>query len=324
MGVYKAAVVPILILFLVTGLIGHNTGRLREIPVVGEPWDDFTTDVIYGVYEVTGIYLGAVGTISEKTLDYIPLNTGDIDLGSVTQSQDSYVYPYWSYTAFPREKLPEILNSSVVQNFVDSVIEEAENRVNRAGVPRDQYLLYLRGTAYEVMVERVKYCAGGPTKDPRYVVTHCGDCDDWHVVAYAIISKINREHGIKARYFLTLTYDHGFLTVYYPDEKKWEIYDWFPPIGYLKTKTSDGEIDEYIELNTWYCTQYLGVRKEKCAVRIRRFGKYSSLSAFYAREGEGGIVYLFELPELRYVSTDELMALDGNPITKHLNSEGNS
>ncbi len=37
-----------------------------------------------------------------------------------------------------------------------------------------------------------------------------------------------------------MTMDHAFLVVYYPNEKKWEIYDWFPPIGYLNAKTSRG------------------------------------------------------------------------------------
>ncbi|MCD6372641.1 MAG: hypothetical protein J7L37_03735 [Thermococcus sp.] len=317
MGVYKAAAIPIIVLFFVASLAGHNTGRLREIPVVGGPWDDLTTGIINAVYETTGIYLGMVGTIDKTVSSKLPTYTSDEYIARVQNS--SYVYPYWSYTAFPREELPEILESDVVSEFVSSVIDEARRRVDKARVPRDQYVLYLRGTAYEVMVERVKYCAGGPTKDPRYVVTHCGDCDDWHVVAYAIISRINEEYGISARYFLTLTMDHGFLTVYYPDENKWEIYDWFPPIGYLNAKTSQGEISDYIDLDGHHCTLYLGLEKEKCAVRIRRFPKYSSLSAFYARNGEGGIAYLFEFPELRYVSMDELFALDGNPITKHLN-----
>lgn len=320
MGVYKAAVVPVLILFLLTGLIGHNTGRLREIPVVGGPWDDLTTEIINGVYEATGIYLGAVGTLSEETLDYIPTDARDDYLNDVTQSRNPYIYPYWSYTAFPREELPEILNSSVVQKFVDDVISEAERRVEAKHVPRNLYLLYLRGTAYEVMVERAKYCAGGPTKDPRYVVTHCGDCDDWHVVAYAIISKINLEHGVRARYFLTLTYDHGFLTVYYPDDKKWEIYDWFPDIGVI---TSKGIFQKYVYLDG-YCPRRMNIPKSQCAVEIRRFPKYSSLAAFYASHGEGGIQYLFELPSLKYVEYEEIPGISDNPMLKHLNSGENS
>ncbi|QDA31952.1 hypothetical protein FH039_10490 [Thermococcus indicus] len=317
MGVYRAAAVPIIILFLTVSLVGHNTGRLREIPIVGEPWDGLTTGMINAVYETIGIYLGMVGTVDESVSSKLPFYSSDKYIARVHNS--SYVYPYWSYTAFPREKLPEILKSKAVQDFVNSVITEAQSRLDGKDIPPDQFLPYLRGTAYEAMVERVKYCAGGPTKDPRYVVTRCGDCDDWHVVAYAIISKINEEHGINADYFLAVTLDHAFLVVYYPDEKKWEIYDWFPPIGYLDAKTSKGEVKEYIELNRWYCTQYLGVEKQKCVVKIRRFSKYSSLSAFYARNGAGGIRYLFEFPELRYVSPDDLLALDGNPIIKHLN-----
>ncbi len=161
MGVYKAAVVPILILFLMTGLIGHNTGRLREIPVVGGPWDDLTTEMINGVYDVTGIYLGAVGAFDQSFSEHIPLQTVDMDLN---KPDDSYRYPYWRYTAFPRGQLPEILNSSVVQKFVDGVISEAEIRVEAKHVPDNLYLPYLRGTAYEVMVERAKYCAGGPQR----------------------------------------------------------------------------------------------------------------------------------------------------------------
>ncbi len=84
-------------------------------------------------------------------------------------------------------------------------------------------------------------------------------------------------------------------------------------------KRVEGEVSKYIELNKWYCTSYLGVTKNKCVVRIRRFSTYSSLAAFYARNGEGGIHYLLEFPELKYVSPDDLLALDGNPITKHLN-----
>jgi len=317
MGVYRAAAVPIIALFLITSVVGHNTGRLREVPIVGGPWDGLTTEIINVVYETTGIYLGMVGTVDKSVSTKLPVYTSDEYLVRVQNS--SYVYPYWSYTAFPRDELPEILESKPVQNFVSSVIDEAKGRVDKEKVPPDQYLLYLRGTAYEVMVERVKYCAGGPTKDPRYVVTHCGDCDDWHVIAYAIISKINEEYGVKARYFLTMTIDHAFLTVYYPDEKKWELYDWFPPVGYLNTITERGRFKGYIELDGWHCIQYIGVEKEKCAVRIRRFPKYSSLSAFYARNGESGIQYLFEFPELKYTSPDELLSIDGNPITKHLN-----
>ncbi|WP_457751543.1 hypothetical protein [Thermococcus sp.] len=193
MGVYRAAAIPIIVLFIVASLVGHNTGRLREIPVVGGAWDGLTTDMINAVYETIGIYLGMIGTVDKSVSSKLPAYTSDEYIARVQNS--SYVYPYWSYTAFPRDKLPQILQSRVVQKFVNSVIEEAQSRLEGKNIPPDQYLLYLRGTTYEVMVERVRYCAGGPTKDPRYVVTHCGDCDDWHVIAYAIISKINEEYG---------------------------------------------------------------------------------------------------------------------------------
>ncbi|MDI3475243.1 MAG: hypothetical protein PWQ79_555 [Thermococcaceae archaeon] len=292
MGVYRAAAIPIIVLFFTAGLVGHNTGRLRELPVVGPPWDDLMSSTIEGVYALTGFYLGTVGVVDSAVSETMPLNARDEYIYRVQNS--SYVYPYWSYTAFPREKLPEILKSKVVQDFLDSVIEEAESRLSGKKIPKDEYVLYLRATAYEVMVERHKYCAGGPTKDPRYVVTRCGDCDDWHVVAYALISKINERYGIDARY------------------------DWFPPIGRLYKGEYSSDIgSDYIELNG-HCPMLLD-SKNDCVVKIRRFKKYSSLSAFYARNGEGGIVYLFEFPELRYVSIDDILKEEGNPAVKYLN-----
>ncbi|WCN27604.1 hypothetical protein [Thermococcus kodakarensis] len=304
--------VPVVILFFITGLLGHNTGRLSDIPVIGPPWDQLTTKMIDSIYDALGIYLGVVGALDKSISDHVPVigyYRGDDYLSQ--KLNGTCAYPYWSCTGFPREELPEILQSEVVQNFVTSVIADAEKRVEEANVPREDYLLYLRGTAYEAMVERAKYCAGGPTKDPRYVVSHCGDCDDWHVIAYAIISRINEKHDINARYFLTMTMDHAFLTVYYPDEGMWEIYDWFPPIGQLYSENSSS----YIELNG-HCP-YL-YQQDKCVVKIRRFGKYYDLQDFYAHEGEGNIGYIYEFPNLRYVSLDDLLAIEGDPVVKHL------
>jgi hypothetical protein len=315
MGVYKAAAVPIIVLFLVTGLVGHNTGRLRELPVIGPPWDDLMSDTIEGFYSLTGFYLGTIGVVDNAVSNVVPLYARDEYISRVQNS--SYVYPYWSYTAFPREKLPEILRSKVVQDFLDSVIAEAEDRLSKKKIPEKEYVLYLRATAYEVMVERHKYCAGGPTKDPRYVVTHCGDCDDWHVVAYALISKINERYKVNATYYLALTEDHGFLIVRYPEERKWEIYDWFPPIGQLYQGESSQNISpEYVEL-PWQCLTLVG-SKSDCVVKIRRFNDYYSLSIFYASKGEGNIVYLFKLPELRYVSIRNIFKEEGNPAVKYL------
>ncbi|AEK73639.1 hypothetical protein GQS_08725 [Thermococcus sp. 4557] len=305
MGVYRAAAVPLIVLFLMTSLVGHNTGRLREIPVVGEPWDDFATNLIEAVYDVLGVYLGMAGTVDKSVSESLLEHTYDYHLAKVQNT--SYVYPYWSYTAFPREDLPGILNSTPVQNFVTSVIAEAKGRVDEKHVPSDQYVLYLRGTAYEVMVEKAKYCAGGPTKDPRYVVTHCGDCDDWHVVAYAVISRINREHGIRARYFLTMVPGHAFLTVYYPDEGKWELYDWFPPIG---LKTSGDGTSESVRLDG-YCPLRGDVPPEECVARIRRFESFGEMDHFYSLHGYFGspFEYLFELPSLRYTTGDEIRCM---------------
>lgn len=314
MGVYRTAIVPIVILFLITGVVGHNTGRLRELPVVGEPWDDLTTKLINGFYEATGIYLGTLGSFNQKFVDHIPLQAYDMELN---KPKDSYRYPYWTYTSFPREKLPSILNSTTVQRFIDSVIEEAEGRVRGLNVSQDQYLLYLRGTAYEVMAERANYCAGGPTKDPRYVVTHCGDCDDWHVVAYALISKINRQYGVKARYFLTSTVGHAFLTVYYPEDGKWELYDWFPPIGVPAFDVSRVQIKcesirnrmlpdgKNVALNG-YCPLVFGISKDECVFKIRRFESFGRMHDFYSIYGEGTIKHLYELPSLRYVEGKEI------------------
>jgi hypothetical protein len=316
MGVYKAAVVPIIILFFVTGLVGHHTGRLTELPVIGPPWEESMKYVISGVYDILGIYLDVAGTLNEKMTDEIPLQTYDMDLH---RPDDSYTYPYWSYTGFPREKLPEILESKVVQRFIDSVIEEAKERVEKANVSEEDYPPYLRATAYEVMVERSKYCAGGPTKDPRYVVTHCGDCDDWHVVAYALISKINEEYGINASYFLAMTYDHAFLTVYYPRDGRWEIYDWFPPIGIPAFNTStlvpyyesymmpDGK---HVVLNG-RCSSAFNIPREECVFKIRRFDNFGRMYEFYRIYGWGEIDYLYELPSLRYVEGSELRSMWG-------------
>ncbi len=139
------------------------------------------------------------------------------------------------------------------------------------------------------------------------MVTHCGDCDDWHLVAYAIISKINLEHGVNAKYFLTMTYDHAFLTVYYPDEGKWEIYDWFPPIGKPVFKTNKFGRD-YMVLNGG-CTYTLHISKDDCVVEIRRFDNYGLMSRFYSIYGIGPISSLYELPSLRYVKGSELIKM---------------
>lgn len=317
MGVYKAAVVPIVIMFLLVGLVGHHTGRLREVPVVGVYWDDATVHLIDLFYSATGIYINAIGKVGRQMPVVISEYTYDPDL-TCALNKSSYVYPYWSYTSFPREKLPEILKSEPVQEFVSSVIEEAMMRVDKEKVPSDQYLLYLRGTAYEVMVEKAKYCAGGPTKDPRYVVTRCGDCDDWHVVAYAIISSINEDHGVEARYFLTMVPSHAFLTAYYPAEDKWELYDWFPPIGLLPLET--GKFEEVV-LNGWECYTVSNVSSAGCVVKIRQFEDFEEMSTFYGLTGYFGarvvyslpgpsFEYLFELPSLKYASPDYIHCLE--------------
>ncbi|ASJ01814.1 hypothetical protein A3L09_00330 [Thermococcus profundus] len=314
MGVYKAAAALIISLFMVTSLIGHHTGRLREVPVVGPQWEDLTTRFVSWFYDATGIYLDALGFVNEKVIDNIPLETYDMDL-----NKPAYAYPYWSYTGFPREKLPEILRSKVVQEFLDSVISEAEERIEKKDVPRDAYVLYLRATAYEVMVERAKYCAGGPTKDPRYVVTHCGDCDDWHVVAYALISKINEQYGIKARYFLTHVPGHAFLTVYYPEEGKWEIYDWFPPIGIPAFNTSAIKLgyagymmpDRKNVVLNGRCPVAFNVPKEDCVFKIRRFENFGRMYEFYRIYGEGEIERFYELPSLKYVEGSKLRSMWG-------------
>ena len=306
MGVYRAAAIPIIVLFLVASLVGHNTGRLREIPIVGGAWDDLTTDLIGAVYDTTGIYLGVIGTADKSVSSAIWNHMYDYSLANV-QNKTSYVYPYWSYTSFPRDKLPQILQSKTVQDFVNSVIDEAQRRLEGTNIPPNQYLRYLRGTAYEIMVERVKYCEGGPTKDPRYVVTHCGDCDDWHIVAYAIISKINEEHGVKADYFLTMVPGHAFLTVYYPEQHVWELYDWFPPIGRIKLPKGT---PRYVDLDG-YCPTLLHVPKSSCTPEIREFKSFGEMEMFYTTYGYLGepFEYLFQLPSLRYVSGKEIKNL---------------
>jgi len=308
MGVYKAAVVPIVIMFLLAGLVGHHTGRLREVPVVGVYWDDGIVRMIDLFYSATGIYIDAFGKVDKQIAPVIMEHTYDPDMADILKKK-SYVYPYWSYTSFPREKLPEILESKPVQEFVSSAIDEAKERINKEKVPQNQYLRYLRGTAYEVMVERAKYCAGGPTKNPRYVVTHCGDCDDWHVVAYAIISSINEDYGIEARYFLTEVPGHAFLTVYYPAESKWELYDWFPPIGLLPSE--NGEFKEVV-LNGRSCYTANNFSSTGCVVEIKQFESFGEMNYFYSLTGYSGspFRYIFELPSLRYAPGDYIRCLD--------------
>lgn len=167
------------------------------------------------------------------------------------------------------------------------------------------------------MVERAKYCPSSPTKDPRYVVTHCGDCDDWHVVAYSLISRINEQYSINASYFLTTTFGHAFLTVYYPGDGKWELYDWFPPIGVPAFNTSTVKLGyagyimpdrKNVVLNGW-CPVAFNMLREECVFKIRRFENLGRMYEFYRIYGEGEIERFYELPSLKYVEGSKLRSM---------------
>ena len=102
---------------------------------------------------------------------------------------------------------------------------------------------------------------------------------------------------------------HAFLTVYYPEEGKWELYDWFPPIGIVTSE--NGEPKEVV-LDGRSCHTVSNFSLAECVVKIKQFENFGAMNYFYSIMGylRSPFQYLFELPNLRYVTGDYLHCLE--------------
>ncbi|AHL23717.1 hypothetical protein [Thermococcus nautili] len=135
--------------------------------------------------------------------------------------------PVWTFNA--RALLSDV-DGEYVENYVDETVETARGWVTHAGYAPTPELL--RGTAFMVMWSRGRlYENIGGTHLPSRTISSGGDCDDWTMVRWAIIRRINEEAGIRALYFFVEVTgevsSHAFLAVYYPSTGDWELYDWF-------------------------------------------------------------------------------------------------
>lgn len=151
-----------------------------------------------------------------------PYPSFGFDLGEPIDS-----VPVWTFNA---ETLLNDVRSDYVENYIEKTIKTARGWIIHSGFAPTSDVL--RGTAFMVMWSQGRlYENIGGTHLPSHTISAGGDCDDWTMVRWAIIRKINSDAQVKALYFFVeVSGDvapHAFLAVYYPSSESWELYDWF-------------------------------------------------------------------------------------------------
>lgn len=196
-------------------------------------------------------------------------------------------------------ELENDLRDPVVEKFVGELINESIARISARKLLNTPDLV--RGTAYSLMLERVKYVHHGKINVPSYTIQNGGVCSDWTLVAYALVRKINDMYNITAEYYF-LTIDpkwdvgHAFLAVHYPSDDHWEAFDWFAT-SYLQMPLGDNgefrfmKVGEGIYVFGWFP---IGVSETVHFNSLDEMLTVYSLGGGYLEEGYK--VTLYRLP----------------------------
>ncbi|NJE29829.1 hypothetical protein E3E38_02010 [Thermococcus sp. 18S1] len=234
-----------------------------------------------------------------KLVEYRRGNEGNVTSPSLPNPfggrEESPQRPPW--VRFSPEELERDLDNDVLKRYVDDIIDRSIALIRGMGETPTPELV--RGTAYMLLLDRVKYVHDSKLDLPSYTVTNGGVCSDWTLVDYALIKHINLRYNITAEYFFVgsippIGTGHAFLAVRYPDGH-WEAYDWFATsylhIAYGRYRFKVLRVDKNVWVIGWFPAD---------TARAVRFSSLEEMLSVYSMVGGylryGYHVTLYRIP----------------------------